>query len=113
MIEYITTVVGALIRYLLPQLGAFQFATSEYSASDGRRLLWLVAINVLPEVLVDAFFLYTEAIAGLGPIHLHCWRSMSPLTVRIEARLCYVTTAFVLGVCLSVTWLSYPSVLSG
>ena len=101
VIEYATTVVGALILYLLPQLGVFQFATSEDSASDAGRLLQLVALNVLPELLVDSFCLWTEAIGGLGPMHLHYWRSMSPLTVLIKASMCFASTAVVLGACLS------------
>jgi hypothetical protein len=101
VIEYATTVVSALTLYLLPQLGTFQFATSEESASDAGRLLTLVAINMLPELCVDGFCLWTETLAGLGPIHLHYWRSMSPLTVLVKASICYCTTAFVLGACVS------------
>jgi hypothetical protein len=101
VIEYVTTVVSALMLYLLPQLGTFQFATGEESASDAGRLLTLVALNMLPEVLVDGFCLWTETLAGLGPTHLHYWRSMSPLTVLIKASTCYGTTAFVLGACVS------------
>jgi hypothetical protein len=93
--------VSALTLYLLPQLGTFQFATSEESASDAGRLLTLVAINVLPEVFVDGFCLWTETLAGLGPMHLHYWRSMSPLTVLVKAGVCYAVTAFVLGACVS------------
>jgi hypothetical protein len=101
VIEYVTTVVSALTLYLLPQLGTFEFATSEESASDAGRLLTLVAINVLPEVFVDGFCLWTEALAGLGPMHLHYWCSMSPLTVLVKASTCYAVTAFVLGACVS------------
>jgi hypothetical protein len=101
VIEYVTTGVSALMLYLLPQLGTFQFATSEESASDAGRLLTLVAINVLPEMFVDGFCLWTETLAGLGPMHLHYWRSMSPLTVLVKASTCYGTTAFVLGACVS------------
>jgi hypothetical protein len=101
VIEYVTTVVSALMLYLLPQLGMFEFATSEESASDAGRLLTLVAINVLPEVFVDGFCLWTETLAGLGPTHLRYWRSMSPLTVLIKAGICYAVTAFALGVCVS------------
>ncbi len=104
VIEYMTTVVSALILYLLPQLGTFQFATSEESASDAGRLLTLVAINVLPEVFVDGFCLWTEMLAGLGPMHLHYWRSMSPLTVLVKAGASYGTSAFVLGACISFEW---------
>jgi hypothetical protein len=101
VIEYVTTVVSALMLYLLPQLGTFEFATSEESASDAGRLLTLVAINVLPEVFVDGFCLWTETLAGLGPMHMLYWRSMSPLTVLVKAGVCYAVTAFVLGVCVS------------
>jgi hypothetical protein len=101
VIEYATTVVSALTLYLLPQLGTFQFATSEESASDAGRLLTLVAINVLPEMFVDGFCLWTEALAGLGQTHLHYWRSMSLLTVLIKGSICYAVTAFVLAACVS------------
>ncbi len=101
VIEYVTTVVSALMLYLLPQLGTFQFATSEESASDAGRLLTLVAINVLPEVFVDGFCVWTETLAGLGPMHLHYWRSMSPLTVLVKTSICYAVTAFVLASCVS------------
>jgi hypothetical protein len=60
-----------------------------------------VALNVLPELLVDGFCLWTETIGGLGPMHLHYWRSMSPLTVLIKASMCYAVTSFVLGACVS------------
>ena len=101
VIEYVTTIVSALMLYLLPQLGTFEFATSEESASDAGRLLTLVALNVLPEVFVDGFCLWTETLAGLGPTHLHYWRSMSPLTVLVKASMCFATTALVLGACVS------------
>jgi hypothetical protein len=101
VIENVTTVVSALMLYLLPQLGTFQFATSEESASDAGRLLTLVAINVLPEMFVDGFCLWTEALAGLGQTHLHYWRSMSLLTVLIKGSICYAVTAFVLAACVS------------
>ena len=42
-----------------------------------------------------------ETLAGLGPMHLHYWRSMSPLTVLVKASMCYATTALVLGACIS------------
>ena len=101
VIEYATTAVSALMLYLLPQLGVFLFATSEASASDAGRLMTLVALNVLPELLVDGFCLWTETIGGLGPMHLHYWRSISPLTVLVKACICYAATAFVLSTCLS------------
>jgi hypothetical protein len=52
----------------------------------------LVALNVLPELLVDGFCLWTETIGGLGPMHRQYWRSMSPLTVLIKACACYAVT---------------------
>jgi hypothetical protein len=101
VIEYATTAVSALMLFLLPQLGVFQFATSDDSASDAGRLLTLVALNVLPELLVDGFCLWTETIGGLGPMHVQYWRSMSPLTVLVKACMCYGVTALVLAACLS------------
>jgi hypothetical protein len=101
VIEYATTAVSALMLYLLPQLGVFLFATSDDSASDAGRLMTLVALNVLPELLVDGFCLWTETIGGLGPMHLQYWRSMSPLTVLGKVCICYTVTAFVLATCLS------------
>ncbi len=95
-----TTIVGALLLYLLPSLGTFQFATNEASASDPERLLMLVAINVLPELLIDSFCILTETEAGLGRVHLHYWRTMSPLTVLVKAAFCFGSTAFVLAACL-------------
>ncbi len=101
VIEYATTAVSALMLYLLPQLGVFQFATSDNEASDAGRLMTLVALNVLPELLIDGFCLWTETIGGLGPMHVQYWRSMSPLQVLVKACMCYGTTAFVMAACLS------------
>ena len=85
-----------------PRRPAVEFSTVEWeSASDAGRLLTLVALNVLPEVFVDGFCLWTETLAGLGPTHLHYWRSMSPLTVLVKASMCFATTALVLGACVS------------
>jgi hypothetical protein len=99
-IEYLTTVVGALILYLLPALGRFQFATTGGSASDPARLLQLVAINALPEMFIDFFCILTETEGGLGPVHLHYWRKMSPLSVLIKASRTIGSSAFVIGACL-------------
>ncbi len=63
-IEYLTTVVGALILYLLPALGTFQLAATGGSASDPARLLQLVAINALPEMFIDLFCILTETEVG-------------------------------------------------
>jgi hypothetical protein len=95
-VEYVTTIVGALVLYLLSSLGTFEFATTDASASDAERLLLLVAINVLPEVLIDSGCILTETEAGLGPMHLHYWRTMSPLTVLVKAAFCLFITAMVL-----------------
>jgi len=99
-VEYVTTIVGALVLYLLSSLGTFEFATTDASASDAERLLLLVAVNVLPEVLIDSGCILTETEAGLGPMHLHYWRTMSPLTVLVKAAVCLFVTAFVLAACL-------------
>jgi hypothetical protein len=56
-----------MMLYLLRQLGVFLFAMSDDSASDAGRLMTLVALNLLPELLVDSFCLWTETIGGLGP----------------------------------------------
>ncbi len=99
-VEYVTTIVGALVLYLLSSLGTFELATTDASASDAERLLLLVAINVLPEVLIDSGCILTETEAGLGPMHLHYWRTMSPLTVLVKAAMCLFVTALVLAACL-------------
>jgi hypothetical protein len=99
-VEYVTTIVGALVLYLLSSLGTFEFATTDASASDAERLLLLVAVNVLPEVLIDSGCILTETEAGLGPMHLHYWRTMSPLTVLVKAAMCLCVTAVVLAACL-------------
>ena len=99
-VEYVTAIVGALVLYLLSSLGTFEFATTDASASDAERLLLLVAVNVLPEVLIDSGCILTETEAGLGPMHLHYWRTMSPLTVLVKAAMCLFTTVFVLAACL-------------
>ena len=101
-VEYVTTIVGALVLYLLSSLGTFEFATTDASASDAERLLLLVAVNVLPEVLIDSGCILTETEAGLGPMHLHYWRTMSPLTVLVKAAVGFYVTAFVLAACLVV-----------
>ena len=99
-VEYVTTIVGALVLYLLSSLGTFEFATTDASASDAERLLLLVTVNVLPEVLIDSGCILTETEAGLGPMHLHYWRTMSPLTVVVKAAICLCVTAAVLTACL-------------
>ena len=99
-VEYVTTIVGALILYLLSSLGTFEFATTDASASDAERLLLLVAVNVLPEVLIDSGCLLIETEAGLGPMHLRYWRTLSPLTVLVKTAMCLFVTAFVLAACL-------------
>ncbi len=104
-IEYLTNVVGALILYLLPALGTFQFATTEGSASDPARLLRLVAINALPEMFMDLFCILTETEGGIGPVLLHYWRKMSPLSVLIKASTTIGSSAFVIGACLVTPYL--------
>jgi hypothetical protein len=59
-----------------------------------------VAVNVLPEVLIDSCCILTETEAGLGPMHLHYWRTMSPLTVLVKAAGGFYVTALVLTACL-------------
>jgi hypothetical protein len=100
VIEYVTTVTSALILYLLPELGTFQLPTDAESASDAQRLLQLVAINVVPEVLIDSWCIFTETEGGLGSVHLHYWRSMSPLTVLAKGGMCIGIIATVLVACL-------------
>jgi hypothetical protein len=95
----VTTIVGALFLFLLPPLKTFQFATSEQSASDMGRLLQRVAINLLPEVLIDSWCIFTETEGGLGPAHVQYWKQMSLGTVFTKAFICLCVTPFVLGAC--------------
>ena len=85
--------------YLLPSLGTFEL-TGDDSVSDAARLLQLVAINLLPELVIDGVCILTETVGGLGPAHLHYWRTMSPLTVLVKAAVGVFVTAFVLAACL-------------
>jgi hypothetical protein len=52
-------------------------------------------------LVIDSVCILTETVGGLGPAHLHYWRTMSPLTVLVKMGYCVTVTAVVLGACLA------------
>lgn len=74
VVEYISSVIVAVMLYTLLGLGIFQFASTEEAASlaDIGRLLRLVAIQLVPEIEIgtDIYCIWLETEGGLGQLHL-------------------------------------------
>ena len=101
VIEYVTTTVGAAILYLLPQLGVFVIATNvAESAVSVDRLVGMMAIQLIPEVVVDVYGLVIDSMGGLGERHIEYWVRMRGLSLPIKAGFGVWITALVLTTCL-------------
>jgi hypothetical protein len=86
VIEYVTTTVGAAILYLLPQLGVFVIATNvAESAVSVDRLVGMMAIQLIPEVVVDVYGIIIDSMGGLGERHIEYWVRMRGLSLPIRA----------------------------
>jgi hypothetical protein len=103
VIEYVTTTVGAAILYLLPQLGVFVIATNvAESAVSVDRLVGMMAIQLIPEVVVDVYGIIIDSMGGLGERHIEYWVHMRGLSesLPIKAGFGVWITALVLTTCL-------------
>ena len=71
IVEYLSSITGALFLVELQHLGVFQFAAEE--TIDSSRVWSLVFIQLLPELPIDFFMTFIEIFGGLSLVHEANW----------------------------------------
>jgi hypothetical protein len=99
IVEYVTMVAAAAILAVLPQTGVFGLPTADDVAF--RTLVRLLSLQIVTELVVDAFMFSLEAKGGMMPLQRQHWKSLPPRVVVMQFFYALGTTALVLGCLLS------------
>ena len=84
VVEYLSSIVSALLLIHLSPLGVFSFASTDSISQS--TILTLCAYQIIPELFMDVYVTFMESFCGLSKLHQQYWNPYAGSNNRSRTR---------------------------